>query len=142
MKNKIRFTQVTALFLLLIVLCSLYFLTPHKYDLFVSNNTILNVKINNAHRTLSLTQNNQIEDVCKILSNYTYKQRLPKEIDHSKKMNLSFDSTNFETSILEIYDNNTLFFNNKKYKVINKNKTNLYNELNTYALTIINNSNK
>lgn len=136
MKSKIRFTQASTLFLFLVVLCSLYFLAPQKSDLFISNNDILDIKINENNKTLSLTENTQIEDVRNILNNYTYKQRLLNEIDHSNKMNLAFDLDNFETSTLEIYADNILFFNGKRYKIVSKNKTNLYTELNTYALSL------
>ena len=133
MKTKISLTQVASLFLLLVFLCSLYFLAPQKSDLFVSNNDILDVTINENNKTLSLTESTQIEDVRNILNNYTYKQRLLKNIDSSNKMNLAFDLDNFETSTLEIYADNILFYNGKRYKIINKNRTNLYTELNTYA---------
>lgn len=142
MKSKIKFAQVTTLLLFLLILCSLYFLAPHKCDLFISNNGILDVKINENNKTLSLTQNTQIEDVHNILNNYTYKQRLLKKIDHSNKMNLAFDLDNFQTCTLEIYADNILFYNGKRYKIVNDNKTNLYTELNTYALSLIKTSSK
>lgn len=136
MKNKKKFTQGAVLFLFLLILCSLHFLVPHKYDFFIARNNILDIKINNNNKTLSLTQNTQIEDVRIILNHYTYRQKLLKEIDYANKMNLTLDLDNSEISILDIYTDNIIFFNGKRYKVINKDKTNLYTELNTYLLSL------